>query len=258
MSLQACADIVAKGDPDRFAAVMVAPIEARRVLFPIYAFNVEVARAPWVTEEPMIAEMRLQWWRDALAEIGQGEAVRKHEVTTPLAEVLGNEAVAVLDKLVEARRWDIYNDGFEDEDHFLEYLDATGGGLMWSATLLLGIDRREKTPVRIAEDFVRRFGRASAFVRFLQAVNELKARGRTPLVDAGNSKIAELAKYHLDQIEPEGEIRRHLNADAGPAILEGWQTHVLLRQIVNDPSCVAAGRIGLSPFRKKLRLLRWS
>jgi phytoene synthase len=144
MSLQACANIVAKGDPDRFSAAMAAPIEVRRVLFPIYAFNVEVSRAPWVTEEPMIAEMRLQWWRDALEEIGQGVAVRQHEVTTPLSEVLSNEATAVLDKLVEARRWDIYKDGFEDEDHFLEYLDATGGGLMWSAALLLGVDSGER------------------------------------------------------------------------------------------------------------------
>ena len=51
---------------------MAAPVEARRVLFPLYAFNVEVARAPWVTSEPMIGEMRLQWWRDALEEIARG------------------------------------------------------------------------------------------------------------------------------------------------------------------------------------------
>ena len=73
MSLNACAAIVERGDPERFMAAMAAPVEARRVLFPLYAFNVEVARAPWVTEEPMIAEMRLQWWRDALEEIAHGE-----------------------------------------------------------------------------------------------------------------------------------------------------------------------------------------
>ena len=137
MTLQACADIVAKGDPDRFAAAMVAPIEARRILFPLYAFNVEVARAPWVTQEPMIAEMRLQWWRDVLTEIGQGGQVRKHEVTTPLAEVLDAESAVILDKLVQARRWDIYRQAFEDEAHFAEYLDATGGGLMWVAARAL-------------------------------------------------------------------------------------------------------------------------
>ena len=69
--LIACADIVRRADPARFQAAMAAPVAARSVLFPIYAFNVEVARAPWVTSEPMIAEMRLQWWVDALEEIAR-------------------------------------------------------------------------------------------------------------------------------------------------------------------------------------------
>jgi phytoene/squalene synthetase len=46
----ACAQLVERGDPDRFRAVMAAPPEARRVLFPIYAANVEIARAPWVSQ----------------------------------------------------------------------------------------------------------------------------------------------------------------------------------------------------------------
>ena len=60
MSLQACAELVERGDPDRFLATMAAPVALRATLFPLYAFNVEIARAPWVTQEPMIAEMRLQ------------------------------------------------------------------------------------------------------------------------------------------------------------------------------------------------------
>ncbi|MEM7645152.1 MAG: squalene/phytoene synthase family protein, partial [Pseudomonadota bacterium] len=86
--IAACADLVQRGDPARFRAVMAAPLGLRRMLFPLYAFNIEVARAPWVTQEPMIAEMRLQWWRDALEEIGAGGAVRRHEVVTPLAQIL--------------------------------------------------------------------------------------------------------------------------------------------------------------------------
>ena len=59
---------------------------ARRVLFPLYAFNIEVSRAPWVTAEPMIAEMRLQFWRDVVEEIAAGKPPRAHEVAAPLAE----------------------------------------------------------------------------------------------------------------------------------------------------------------------------
>ena len=258
MSLQSCADIVAKGDPDRFAATMAAPVEARRVLFPIYAFNVEIARAPWVTEEPMIAEMRLQWWRDALDEIGQGGPVRKHDVTTSLADVLVAEDAAILDKLVQARRWDIYKGGFEDEKHLSEYLDATGGGLMWVVARALGADKFRATPENSAEDVVRRFGRATAFVRFMQAAAELVARGRKPLAVSGEDEIAALARFHSIEAAPEMLLRRCLITEARPALIEGWQTHPLLRQIIRDPARVANGCVGLSPFRKKLRLLRWS
>ncbi|MFN3209661.1 MAG: squalene/phytoene synthase family protein, partial [Roseovarius sp.] len=70
--IMACAGLVHRGDPERFAATMAAPVPAREKLFPLYAFNVEVSRAPWVTQESMIAEMRLQWWRDVLEEIRTG------------------------------------------------------------------------------------------------------------------------------------------------------------------------------------------
>ena len=103
MSLQACANLVSRADPERFAAAMSAPLEARRVLLPIYAATAEVARAPWMTQEPVIAEMRLQWWRDVFEEIEHGRA-RKHEVVDALAEVLTPKGAEALDLMVLARR----------------------------------------------------------------------------------------------------------------------------------------------------------
>ena len=113
MSLQACADLVERGDPDRFAAVMAAPMPLRARLWPLYAFNLEIARAPWVTKEPMIAEMRLQWWRDVVAE----SAPRAHEVAGPLQGLIGVAGldVAVLDRMAAARVWDVYEEPFEDQ-----------------------------------------------------------------------------------------------------------------------------------------------
>mgnify|MGYP000249325893 FL=1 len=55
MTVEACAALVERGDPDRFRAVMAAPVEARAQLFPLYAFNLEVARAPWVTQEVLMS-----------------------------------------------------------------------------------------------------------------------------------------------------------------------------------------------------------
>ncbi len=50
MSIAACAALVERGDPDRFAATMAAPMAARARLWPLYALNLEAARAPWVTK----------------------------------------------------------------------------------------------------------------------------------------------------------------------------------------------------------------
>ncbi|MFY9244816.1 MAG: squalene/phytoene synthase family protein, partial [Roseicyclus sp.] len=114
MSLQACADLVARGDPDRFRATMAGPLAARRVLFPLYAFNIEVSRAPWVTGEPIIAEMRLQFWRDVIEELAAGRPPRAHEVIAPLAQAIPQSVIGGLDRLVAARQWDIYSEAFAD------------------------------------------------------------------------------------------------------------------------------------------------
>ena len=136
--IAACADAVSRGDPSRFRATMAAPAAARAVLFPVYAFNLEVARAPWVTNEPMIAEMRMQWWRDALDEIATGATVRRHMVATPLARILDAEGAALLDALIEARRDDIDGAPVPGEAGFGPYIAATSGNLMLAAARALG------------------------------------------------------------------------------------------------------------------------
>ncbi len=204
MSLQACAEIVRRGDPDRFLSAMAAPPDARKVLFPIYAFNVEVARAPWVTEEPMIAEMRLQWWRDALAEIGAGGVIRNHEVVTELAHVLPRDMVPVLDRLVEARRWDVYKDPFEDAAQFESYLAATSGGLMQAACVALGAKLDPGVEV---------IGLAQGLANFWRAVPKLLAAGRVPLVGKSGADRADLARRALGKMS---KARRDVPRDRSP------------------------------------------
>lgn len=249
MSLQACADIVAKGDPDRFVAAMAAPVAARKVLFPIYAFNVEVTRAAWVTSEPMIGEMRLQWWRDVLAEIIQETPVRQHEVSVPLADVLDRSVAFRLDSLIAARRWDLYTDPFEDDAHFKQYLNHTGGWLMWVAARSLGAPQD-------AQGVVRNFGEAAALARFLVAAPELEARGRVPLTDGRREAISLLAEETHEALPDVVSLKRAVPRQARPALLEGWQTRRLLEIIAQDPGRVSAGTARLSEFEKRVRLIR--
>ena len=160
MTIADCAALVERGDPDRFLAVMAAPPAARARLFPLYAFNLELARAPWVAQEPLVAEMRLQWWRDVVENAAAG-AARAHEVAEPLHALIHEAALPreVLDGMVAARRWDCWREPFEDRAALEAYLEDTAAGLMWLAALALGAPAG-------AEAAVRAYGRASGMAGF--------------------------------------------------------------------------------------------
>ena len=240
----ACAQIVERGDPDRFAATMAAPVAARARLFPIYAFNVEVSRAPWVTQEPMIAEMRLQWWRDVLDEIRQGGSVRRHEVATPLAEVIDTDSANLLDPLIDARRWDIHRDPFQDMNDFRAHITQTSGHLLLAAARSLG-------PAH--QGALLKAGYAQGLANWLRATPTLEAAGRRPLVDGTPDGIRALAQDGLASLQ---EARKTaMPKPTRPALLPLWQTKAILGQAHQDPSAVTEGRLGLSPFQSKLRLM---
>jgi len=246
MSLQACAELVQRGDPDRFLSVMAAPVAARAVLFPLYAMNVEVARAPWVTQEEMIAEMRLQWWRDAVEEIAVSKPVRQHEVVTPLSGVVTPEIAGQLDDMIAARRWDIYRDPFEDRAAFDAHIDRTAGTLMWVAARTLG---------DADEGVVRDFAWGAGLAGWLRAIPELEARGRVPLVEGSPEAVRALAQEGLDRLSRARAARGKVSAAARPALLAGWQAGALLRQAAVDPGRVAEGTLGQSEARRKLTLM---
>lgn len=249
MSLDACAALVERGDPDRFLATMSAPVAARRQLFPIYAFNVEVTRAPWASREPMICEMRLQYWRDCLEEIAAGRALPAQEVAGPLARVMAERGVdaAPLMALVEARRRDAWCEPFADGAAFDAYIEATAAGLMWVAAQALG------TPAT-AEGAVRAAGWASGLAALLRAVPALEARGRRPLPDAGPEAIARLARSGLERLA--AARRAPLPAEALPALRAGWRAAPCLRRALAEPGRVAAGRLEESDFARRAGLLR--
>lgn len=244
MSFEACAQIVEKGDPVRFRAAMAAPVDARKILFPLYAFNVEVTRAPWVTQEEMIAEMRLQWWRDALEEISAGQNVRKHEVVDALAQVLDQDACKCLDELIAARRWDIYKDPFEDDTHFERYIDATSGHLTWTAARLLGTSD---------EGAVRDFAYAVGIANLFSAVPELEAANRKPLVRGTPTDVKELSEKALLRWKRAKSLKHSISKSASAALIAGYQAKPILNAVTSDPNRVAAGNLAHTPLRDSIR-----
>ncbi|WP_322889208.1 MULTISPECIES: squalene/phytoene synthase family protein [unclassified Yoonia] len=245
MSFDACAALVEKADPERFRAIMAAPVAARRVLFPVYAFNVEIIRAPWLTKEPMIAEMRLQWWRDALEEIKAGGNVRRHEVVDALGAVLDPAGAEALDATIAARRWDIYSDPFADWDDFDAYIHATSGGPMITAARLLG----NANDIVVAD-----FAYATGVANLLRALPVLLDRQRQPLLDASGDGIAGLAQRALARLDIARTARRKLAREASAPLLLGHATRPVLTKATNDPDAALQGRLELTPLRQSLRL----
>nr|WP_246455652.1 squalene/phytoene synthase family protein [Sulfitobacter aestuariivivens] len=232
--MNACAALVERADPSRFRAAMAAPVAARRVLFPLYAFNVEVARAPWVTQEAMIAEMRLQWWRDVCEEIEQGGPVRRHEVATPLAREIGPEDAALLDELAAARRWDIYRDAFEDDAHFDRYIDQTSGNLTWVAARRLGV---------ADELVIRDAAYAAGVATWLRAIPELEARNRVPLLDGTPEGVAALAQRALDRLARARKGRARVSKPAAQALWHIGQADAVLKAAARNPGRVGRGQL---------------
>ena len=248
MSVDACAALVERGDPERFAALMAAPVAARGALAVLYAYNLEIARAPWVTKEPMIAEMRLQWWRDIVAEAAAGKPARAHEVAGPLSAMIGQGRVdaAVLDRMAEARRWDIYTDAFADEAALDAYLEDTAAGLTWASAQALGAGPGTEAAVRA-------HGWAMGLANFLRAVPELESRGRIPLLDGRAEAVAALAQRGLDRL---AAGRGKVPAAARPALIACHMAAPLLAQVVRDPQRVADGAMEVSEFTRRWGLLK--
>jgi phytoene/squalene synthetase len=251
--LTACAALVERADPLRFRSAMLAPVAARRVLFPLYAFNMEVARAPWVTAEPMIAEMRLQWWRDVAEEIAAGKVPRRHEVSTPLAKAIAPQDAGLLDTIAAARRWDIYRDPFENAADFARYIDQTAGNLMWVAAKTLG-DADEAT--------TRNAAFAAGIASWLIAIPALEDQGRVPLLDGTPQAVSALATQALDRLQAARANRTAISKPARVALFPATLTEHVLKAAQADPMRVADGTLPdpLGPSAKvSLRLLsgRW-
>ena len=222
---------------------MAAPLAAREVLLPLYAFNIEVSRAPWVTQEPMIAEMRLQWWRDALEEIAAARA-RRHEVVDALG-FLDTAATEALDQLIAARRWDIYKDAFEDEAAFESYLTRTSGALIDVGLRALGGTPSAATAA---------LGFAAGLARYLVAVPALEARGRVPLLDGRAAALSSLAGGALRAWPKRVDVAMPARA----ALFEVAGAKAILKRVVADPMAVAEGRLELPQGRETLSLMRAS
>lgn len=102
-------DEVRRADRDRFLGALFAPMPARAGLLALLAFDHELARTRSVTREPMLARIRLEWWREAVAEATGTGTPRGQPVAEALAETARRHGLArdALTALIDAREEEI-------------------------------------------------------------------------------------------------------------------------------------------------------
>ena len=141
---QYCADMVRQDDYDRYLTVLCARPEDRRGLFALYAFNQEVAKTREQVTDATLGEIRLQWWRETVQGLYEGE-VRRHPVAEEMALALRDAELpmALLMEIIDGRVSDLYDDSPKRLEDLIAYADATGGAVAEAALRLSGVTARD-------------------------------------------------------------------------------------------------------------------
>lgn len=126
-------------DPDRWlASRFVTDESARADLIALYAFDHELGRAPRVASNPLVGEIRLTWWREALDEAFEGRPVRKHPTALAIADAILRRSLprAPLEAMIDARLIEV-DGGPSTLEQAIAWADGVGGGAMRAAALIL-------------------------------------------------------------------------------------------------------------------------
>ena len=244
-------------DPDRYLTALFARAESRPHLFALIAFNYEIARVREVVTQPILGQIRLQWWRDALEQIYAGRPPA-HEVARGLAAAVAEARLdrAALEQMIEARETDLGDAPPAGLEELLAYAEDSAGALVQLTLQVLG----GASPA--AQEAGRTVGGAYGLVGLLRTI-PFHARARRAFIPAAvlaehglaaedlfrqeppaalpaiAAEIAGLARLRLIEAR---ELAAAVPRPARPALLPGTVAETYLRRLeragydVFDPS----------------------
>lgn len=126
-----------RSDPDRYLSTLYAPEDRRAALSTLYLFNAEIASIRDRIREPLPGEIRIQWWRDALA--GAAEGAHSGPLAAALLEVIDRFGLPrdAFDRYLEARIFDLYDDPMPSRTDLEGYCGDTASALILFAAMVL-------------------------------------------------------------------------------------------------------------------------
>ena len=279
MRLSYCGQQVRLHDNDRYLTALLAPADRREALFALFAFNVEVAKTREAVSEPMVGQIRLQWWRDAISEVYAGE-VRDHQVLRPLATAVERHQLSrqLFDTLIDAREFDLADRPPDTLAELTGYVEGTSSSLIRLAVEVLqpGGGTADVAVLGPAYDAAKLIGISWGLTGLLRAVVFHAAAKRQYLPvdimrDAGADladlfelrggsalarvvrRLADAAQAHL---QAGRDIRQDVPSVALPALLPGTLAQMYLRRIARKDHDVFGNPILINQPSRQLRLLR--
>lgn len=267
-ALSYCGQQVRTHDHDRFLTTLFAPTDRREALFALWAFNLEIAKTREVVREPIMGQIRLQWWRDAIAAAYGEGPLPEHAVTVPLAAAIRSHALSreSLDRLIDAREADLEDEPVADSEALGVYVAATAVPPLLLALQVLGV-RDDGAPGEAARHVGLAYGltgllRAVPFharqQRVLLPADRLAAHGGGareildlkpgPAVAAVVAELADRARGHLTQA---CALRRAVAPAAAPALRLAVVAELHLATLAREGHDVFSPRVQMpNPFRQ--------
>ena len=125
-------------DRDAWLACLFAPELFRAHLHALHLFAHEIAHVREKITAPLAGEIRLQWWRDAIAGGGRGE-VAANPVAVALLDTIQTCKLPLraFDDMIDARIFDLYDDPMPDVAALEGYCGAIDSALVRLGTLVL-------------------------------------------------------------------------------------------------------------------------
>lgn len=164
-----CASLARERERDRWLSALFAPEAARPHLHALAAFTCEIARVRAAVREPLAGEMRLAWWREALAGERNSEA-SSHPVAAALIETRAKFALpdSAFEDLLQGRTFDLYDDALATLADLEAYCRHTASALFQLAALILG-EGRDLGAAEASEAAGLAFGLTEVLRRFSQS-----------------------------------------------------------------------------------------
>ncbi|MDQ6869721.1 MAG: phytoene/squalene synthase family protein [Pseudomonadota bacterium] len=133
-----CEGLLRRDDRDRWLASLFVPPELRRHTHALYAFSLEIARVREIVSEPLLGEIRFQWWRDALEGTHAGET-KANPVAAALLDTIARFDLpeAPLLESISARGRDLYGEPMDSVVALESYTKATCSNLLRLAAFIL-------------------------------------------------------------------------------------------------------------------------